>query len=149
MLIDRITEWHPGSRAVAVKCVALSEDFFEDHFPGKPVFPGALILEGMAQLSGLLLEEAAKAELGMRSKALLSIVEKMKFRAPVYPGERIEYRAEITSINQTGGRATVRAACNGDRRAEGALVFTFHEFNDDLLERRQQEIVALWKQDLA
>ena len=55
-LIDRITQWLVGTSAEAVKNVALSEDFFDDHFPRHPVMPGVLILEGMAQLSGLLLE---------------------------------------------------------------------------------------------
>ena len=63
-LIDRITRWEPGRAAEAVKNVALSEDFFDDHFPRRPVMPGALILEGMAQLSGLLLEAGLRAESG-------------------------------------------------------------------------------------
>ena len=55
-LIDKIDEWNLGATAKATKNVALSEDFFDDHFPRRPVMPGVLIIEGMAQLSGLLLE---------------------------------------------------------------------------------------------
>lgn len=54
LLIDRITEWEPGKRASAVKNVSLSEDFFDDHFPLKPIMPAVLMIEGMAQLSGSL-----------------------------------------------------------------------------------------------
>jgi len=71
LLIDRITLWEPGSRGSAVKNISLSEDFFEDHFPLKPIMPGVLILEGMAQLSGLLLEEGVRRESGRNVKALI------------------------------------------------------------------------------
>lgn len=148
MLIDRITAWEPGARAVAIKNVALSEDFFDDHFPQKPIMPGALMLEGMAQLSGLLLEEAAFDRYQLRIKALMSIVDKAKFRAPVYPGDRLEYTAEITSLNEIGGRTKIRAECEGELRAQCALVFSFHEFDNQRLQRRQQEVVELWRRGL-
>ena len=61
-LIDRIDKWEVGVSAQATKNVTLSEDFFDDHFPRRPVMPGVLMIEGMAQLSGLLLE----ASLGRR-----------------------------------------------------------------------------------
>ena len=62
LLLDRITSWEPGVRASGVKNIALSEDFFDDHFPLKPIMPGVLILEGMAQLSGILIEEGVRKE---------------------------------------------------------------------------------------
>ena len=62
-LIDRITKWQVGATAEAIKNIALSEDFFDDHFPRRPVMPGVLIIEGMAQLSGLLLEASLKKKL--------------------------------------------------------------------------------------
>ena len=109
ILIDRITRWEAGKTATAVKNVALSEDFFDDHFPNKPILPGVLMLEGMAQLSGLLLEEAVFEQYDQRLKALLSQVAKAKFRSPVYPGDRLAYTAEIVSINELGGKTSVRA----------------------------------------
>ncbi len=144
LLIDRITSWQPGESASAIKNVALSEDFFNDHFPQKPIMPGVLMLEGMAQLAGLLLEETARRDYGRRIKALMSIVEKAKFRSPVYPGDRLEYQAEITSVHELGGSVEARALCDGERRAECRLVFSFHEFENERLERRQQQIVSLW-----
>jgi len=62
LLVDSILEWEPGVGATGVKNVSLSEDFFDDHFPLKPIMPGVLIIEGMAQLSGLLLEETMKRQ---------------------------------------------------------------------------------------
>ncbi|MBI5191166.1 MAG: beta-hydroxyacyl-ACP dehydratase [Nitrospirae bacterium] len=144
LLIDRITAWEPGVRASATKNVALSEDFFDDHFPLKPIMPGVLIIEGMAQLSGLLMEEGYKKENGGTVKALMSIVERAKFRRPAYPGDTIEYEATVDSMNDSGGRASVKAIIRGELAAECGLIFTFHEFSNPRLERRRAEILSLW-----
>lgn len=144
LLLDRITEWDPGVSAAAVKVIALSEDFFEDHFPLKPIMPGALILEGMAQLSGLLIEEGVRKTEGRNVKALMSIVDRAKFRRPAYPGDALVYRACVESINEMGGRAHVRASCGDAAVAECTLVFSFHEIDNPNLEARRSEILGLW-----
>ncbi len=148
LLLDRITAFEPGVRGEAVKTVSLSEDFFEDHFPRKPIMPGVLILEGLAQLSGLLLEEGVRAKGGRRVKALMSIVERAKFRRPAAPGDRLDYRVEIVSVNEMGGKAKGEAFLAGERSAECALVFTFHEFDDPHLEARRARVLSLWMRDL-
>jgi 3-hydroxyacyl-[acyl-carrier-protein] dehydratase len=148
LLIDRITVWQPGIRAVATKNVALSEDFFEDHFPDSPVMPGTLILEGMAQLGGLLLQDAIRRETGASVKAVLSLVERAKFRAPVFPGDQLEYTVELRSVNELAGRVEAVATCGEALRAECALVFAFHEFESERLQRKQSEIVSLWMRGL-
>ncbi len=148
LLIDRITSWEPGSSASAIKNVALSEDFFDDHFPLKPIMPGALILEGMAQLCGLLIEEGVRKENGRDVKALMSIVERAKFRRPVYPGDSLEYRARVISVNEIGGRAEARAYVGEELVAECGLVFSFHEVHNPRLEARRAEVLALWLRDL-
>lgn len=144
LLIDRITEWEPGIRACAVKNVALSEDFFDDHFPLKPIMPAVLMIEGMAQLSGLLMEEGVRKETGRNVKALMSIIEKAKFRRPVYPGDTLVYRAEVDSVNEIGGKARVMATVDGERVTECGLVFTFHEIDNAHLESRRSEVLSLW-----
>ncbi|MCX7045834.1 MAG: beta-hydroxyacyl-ACP dehydratase [Candidatus Sumerlaeota bacterium] len=149
LLIDKISEWEPGVRARGVKNIALSEDFFDDHFPLKPIMPGVLILEGMAQLSGLLMEEGVRKETGRNVKALMSIVQEAKFRRPAYPGDTLEYHATIDSVNELGGRASVKAYCSGELMAECRLVFSFHEIDNPRLEARRSEILSLWLKDLA
>jgi len=148
LLIDRITDWKPGQCASAVKNVALSEDFFDDHFPLKPIMPAVLILEGMAQLSGLLIEEGVRKESGRNVKALMSIIEKAKFRQPVYPGDKLVYSAEVDSVNELGGRAHVKAHVDGKLITECAFVFTFHEISNVHLELRRSEILSLWLKGL-
>jgi 3-hydroxyacyl-[acyl-carrier-protein] dehydratase len=144
LLIDRITKWEPGKRARAVKNVALSEDFFDDHFPLKPIMPAVLMIEGMAQLSGLLLEEGMRQGTGRYVKALMSIIEKAKFRRPVYPGDKLLYSTEVISVNELGGKASVKAHVNEELITECVLVFTFHEFHHPQLESRRSEILSLW-----
>lgn len=147
VLLDRILTIEPGRRGTALKNVAMSEDFFDDHFPLKPIMPGVLILEGLAQLSGLVLEEGMRRDRGRKVKALMSIVEKAKFRSPARPGDRLEYTAEVVSTNDSGGKVSARAARDGTTVAECSLVFTFHEFENPRLEARQAEIVAMLKRD--
>jgi 3-hydroxyacyl-[acyl-carrier-protein] dehydratase len=144
LLIDRITDWQPGRTGKAVKNVAFSEDFFDDHFPLKPIMPGALIVEGMAQLSGLVVEEGMRQETGRNVKALMSIVEKAKFRKPVYPGDTLAYCATVQSMNEAGAKVTVTAFVGGELVADASLVFSFHEFQNDRLEARRSEILSFW-----
>ena len=148
LLIDRITSWQPGVSATAIKNISLSEDFFDDHFPLKPIMPGVLILEGMAQLSGLLLEAGVKRDTDRTVKALMSIIERAKFRKPARPGDSLEYRVDVLSVNDAGGKVAARAVSAGHEVAECTLIFSFHQLDNKRLEARHAKIVALWLQDL-
>jgi 3-hydroxyacyl-[acyl-carrier-protein] dehydratase len=143
-LIDRITAWEVGTAAEAVKNVALSEDFFDDHFPRRPVMPGVLMIEGMAQLAGLLVEASLKAKYGHDAKAILTVLERTKFRAMVRPGDSLVYRAELMSVKPEGGKATVQAARNGRVVASTAMVFAFKHIDDPLLDRRRNDLLKMW-----
>jgi len=143
-LIDRITSWEVGTAAEAIKNVALSEDFFDDHFPRRPIMPGVLMIEGMAQLSGLLLEASLQQQYGRSAKAVLTVLERTKFREFVRPGDTLTYRAEVISVNQAGGKASVRAQCNGRVIVTSAMVFDFQEVDDPLLETRRSELMRTW-----
>jgi len=149
LLIDRITSWEPGQSGAAIKNVSLSEDFFDDHFPLKPIMPGVLIIEGMAQLSGLVIEEGVRRDTGRNIKALMSIVEKAKFRKPVYPGDSLEYQSTVQSINEGGAKASARAFVDKELVAECSLLFSFHENSNERLEARRSEILAFWLKGLA
>jgi 3-hydroxyacyl-[acyl-carrier-protein] dehydratase len=146
-LIDRITLWEVGAAAEAVKNVALSEDFFDDHFPRRPVMPGVLILEGMAQTAGLLLEASLLAARGRQAKAVLTVLERTKFRDMVRPGDTLLYRAEVVSVNSAGGKARVRAQ-RGDRLVvETEMVFAFKAVDDPKLDEKRTALMAVWMAD--
>lgn len=147
-LIDRIDEWHVGTAARATKNVALSEDFFDDHFPRRPVMPGVLIIEGMAQLSGLLLEASLKEKYGRDAKAVLTVLERTKFRELVRPGDTLTYATQVVSVNTTGGKASVQASCDGRVVATSAMVFAFKYVDDPMLEAKRESLMKVWMHNL-
>ncbi len=110
LMVDRVIEIEEGKRAVGIKNVTVNEPFFQGHFPGYPIMPGVLIVEAMAQVSGIL---AYKSGVAGKSTYFLSI-EKAKFRKPVVPGDQIRLE-----VNVLRGRETIwRFAGNayvGDR----------------------------------
>jgi 3-hydroxyacyl-[acyl-carrier-protein] dehydratase len=145
-LIDRVIEWVPGERAVAVKNVSLSEDYLRDHFPRTPTMPGVLMLEAMAQLSGILLEDAVLTKEGRRTTAVLSIVEKAKFRRLVKPGDQLRVVSEGIEVRDASGRARAKAFVGDERAAEAELLFTWFDLADPHLIAKRQEVVDIWMQ---
>lgn len=145
-LIDRITVWDVGVAAEAIKNVALSEDFFDDHFPRRPVMPGVLMIEGMAQLAGLLLEASLKENDDRNAKAILTVLERTKFRELVRPGDTLTYRAEVIAVNPQGGKARAEASCRGRVVATTAMVFAFKYVDDPSLESRRAALLKTWMQ---
>jgi 3-hydroxymyristoyl/3-hydroxydecanoyl-(acyl carrier protein) dehydratase len=143
-LIDRITRWEVGVSAEAIKNVALSEDFFDDHFPRRPVMPGVLIIEGLAQVSGLLLEASLKLKHGKDAKAVLTVLERTKFRDLVRPGDTLTYRTEVLSVNENGGK--VQAEARRDERvvATTGMVFAFRYVEDPKLEEKRAGLMKMW-----
>jgi len=100
--IDRLVRFEPGKTAQAVKNVSLAEEYLHDHFPGHPVMPAALIIEGMAQTAGLLICEAS----GFKEKVILAKVTKAVFEDLAVPGDRLLYTAKIEQINEQFAVAT-------------------------------------------
>jgi len=143
-LIDKIIEWKPGERASAIKNIALSEDFFDDHFPRMPIMPGVLILEGMAQLGGVLLEETVKIKLGVEDKAIMTMIDKTKFRDITRPGDQLVYEAVISGFNDMGGRVSVTALKSGKAVVSTTFTFVFKKIDDQYLIRDRKRLLALW-----
>ncbi len=147
-LIDKITKWVVGSEARGVKNVALSEDFFDDHFPRRPVMPGVLIIEGMAQLSGLLLEDSLKDKYNLDAKAVLTVLERTKFRDMVRPGDTLAYHTQLVSLNKAGGKVTVTATRDDKPIATTGMMFGFKYVDDPQLDIRRRELMKIWTADL-
>ncbi len=143
-LLDRITRWEPGIIGEGTKNVALSEDFFDDHFPRRPVMPGVLILEGLAQLSGLLLEAGLQQKFAKSAKAVLTVLERTKFRALVKPGDSLVYRAEVGALNETGGKVKAAAWRGETSVTTTEMVFAFKYLKDPLMDEKRREMMELW-----
>ena len=95
LLVDRVVEFEPMKRLVALKAVTVNEPFFAGHFPGHPVMPGVLILEALAQASALLAKKSM-AERTDDQVTYLMAIDNARFRKPVIPGDRLELRVEVT-----------------------------------------------------
>jgi len=114
LLVDRITDLTPGSAIEGYKNVSISEPVFQGHFPDHPIYPGVMIIEGMAQAGGVLafksMDNASQEEIENKVVYFMSI-DKAKFRAPVTPGDRLVYRLEVLkhrgNIWQLDGKAYV------------------------------------------
>ena len=95
LLVDRVVEIEPGRRLSAIKNVTINEPFFQGHFPNQPIMPGVLILEAMAQATGLLAFRTV--ERGARRESLYFLVgmDKARFKRPVEPGDQLVVRANL------------------------------------------------------
>lgn len=89
LLIDKVVEVEPFERAHGVKCVSINESFFQGHFPGKPVMPGVLIIEAMAQTAAVMVVSSLGPESEGKLVYFMS-VDEAKFRRPVEPGDKID-----------------------------------------------------------
>jgi 3-hydroxyacyl-[acyl-carrier-protein] dehydratase len=123
--IDRFTEFKSGKSARAVKNLSLAEDFFADHFPGYPVMPAALILEGLAQTGGILVGEANQ----FREKVVLAKVPKAVFHREALAGEQLIYEAEVLHLRQEGAAVVGRVLSAGKLVAEAEIFFAHLDQN--------------------
>ena len=114
-LVDVVTEHEPGRRLVAVKNVTVNEPAFQGHFPERPVYPGVLMIEGMAQTAGVIGITSVEGTEKPRAVYFLTI-DKCKFRKPVMPGDTVEYH--MRSI----GRRKTMWWFHGDARVKGTTV---------------------------
>jgi len=122
LLVDRILELETGKRAVAIKNVTLSEDFFAHHFPEDPIMPGMLITESLVQLADWVIRECSE----FREMGLASSFERLQFRRFVRPGDQLHLEVEI--VNRTAGRAAIKgkASCDGSVVAVGDFNLAVH-----------------------
>ena len=125
LMIDRIIEIDGDQSAIGIKNVSFNEPIFQGHFPGKPVFPGVLIIEAMAQTAGaIVIAHDREAGVG-KNIVLMLTIDKAKFRKPAGPGDRIEFHIRKIHRRRTVGRYEARALVDGVLIAEaevGAMI---------------------------
>jgi 3-hydroxyacyl-[acyl-carrier-protein] dehydratase len=147
-MLDKIIEWELGKRAKAIKNVSLSEDFFDDHFPRHPIMPGVLVIEALAQLSGLLLEATVERDHKKKVKALLTLLEKVKFRNISKPGDTLILNSEIVSLHEDSGKVKTIAKVEEKVIAETGMIFVWVSLEDPELEKKRQQLLDFWLQGL-
>jgi len=117
--IDRFTEFVSGSHATALKNVTLAEEHLHDHYPGFPVMPGSLILEGLAQTGGILLGEKNDFE----HVVVLAKIPKCQFHSWACPGDTLTYKASLVESSEAGGMVECTAAVGDRKVVEAEIVF--------------------------
>ncbi len=122
LLVDRVLECDDRERIVALKNITINEPFFTGHFPGRPIMPGVLQLEAMAQAGGILLSR----QTGIKGQVpLFMAIDKARFRRPVLPGDAL--RIEVTMLNRRARvvRVQGRVLVDGQLASEAELMFMF------------------------
>lgn len=115
LLVDRVLDYTPGERLHAIKNVTMNEPFFTGHFPQKPVFPGVLMIEALAQATGVLsavsLTEEEKAK---ESLYFFASIDNAKFKKVVVPGDTLHLKVELLKIRRGMGRFSCVAEVDGE-----------------------------------
>jgi 3-hydroxyacyl-[acyl-carrier-protein] dehydratase len=117
LLVDRVEELVAGERIVAIKAVSINEPFFQGHFPGRPIMPGVLIVEALAQAAGVLAVESLGLQ-GSGKLVYFMAIEGAKFRKPVEPGCLIRLEAAFLQRRASVCKFEGRAMVDGELAAE-------------------------------
>ncbi len=117
LLVDRVEELVPDQRITAIKAVTINESFFQGHFPGRPIMPGVLIVEALAQAAGVLAVESLDLA-GSGKRVYFMAIDGAKFRAPVEPGVLLRLDVEFVQKRATVCKFAGRASIDGKLAAE-------------------------------
>lgn len=119
LLVDRIRELEVDRRIVGIKNVTINEPFFQGHFPDRPIMPGVLILEAMAQVGGVLAMKSVPTE--GRPVVYLTGVDSAKFRKPVVPGDQLRFEIEVLKKRPPFWKMQARAYVDADLVCEAEM----------------------------
>lgn len=121
-LVDRVIAHDPGKSAEAIKNVTFNEPQFQGHFPGRPLMPGVLIVEAMAQVGGLIVTQMPDLPKGL---FVFAGIDGVRFRRPVVPGDQLRIRCELISIKRKRfGKVRAQATVEGELVCSGELMFS-------------------------
>lgn len=121
LLLDRVTEHVKGRYIHGYKNITMNEPFFVGHFPGRPIMPGVLQLEALAQLGGVLIANMPE---GKGKLAVFAGIDNVRFRRMVTPGDRLDLYCELIRFRLPVGKSMCRATVNGETVVEAELMFS-------------------------
>ncbi len=124
LLVDRVLECVPGERILALKNVTMNEEFFAGHFPGRPVMPGVLVLEAMAQAAGILTFVTANVYPDESVKFYFAGIDNARFRRPVVPGDQVLLAARLERRIRSIWKFSTTATVDGTQVAGAEMLMT-------------------------
>jgi 3-hydroxyacyl-[acyl-carrier-protein] dehydratase len=122
LLVDRVLECAAGERIVALKNVTANEEFFVGHFPGRPVMPGVIVLEALAQTAGILTFVTAGIYPDESVKFYFAGIDKARFRRPIVPGDQLTLRATLERRIRTIWKYATVAEVAGEEVASAEMM---------------------------
>ena len=122
LLIDRVKEFEPGKRIVALKNVSVNEPYFPGHFPHRPIMPGVLILEAMAQAAGVLVFRSRGVRPDDKTVYYYVGIDNARFKRPVVPGDQLEIEVHLERQLRSIAKFNCVARVNGDVVAEATIL---------------------------
>lgn len=130
LLVDRVLDWESGKTIVAIKNVTANEEFFNGHFPHKPVMPGVLMIEALAQTAALLSFLTMGQKPDENSVVYFIGIDGARFKRPVVPGDQIRMEVEITRHARGIWKYQARATVDGQIAVEAELMCTMRSASD-------------------
>ena len=127
LLVDKVVELESNKRIVAFKNVTFNEDVFNGHFPCAPIFPGVMIVEAMAQASGILGFYSSGLTATDGQLFLFAGVDKARFKKPVVPGDRLTLTSEVDTVKRNMWRFNATASVDGDLCCEATLLCSYQD----------------------
>jgi len=128
LLIDRVVEYQLEDSLQALKNVTVNEPFFQGHFPGRPVFPGVLILEAIAQASAILASKSLDEDPGENVIFLFAGIDNARFKRPVEPGDQLVLDVRQTHYKRKIWKYSGQASVDGTLAASADIIFTYRNY---------------------
>jgi len=146
-MLDRVTEFTKGISACGIKNITLTDDILHDHFPDYPVFPGAMLIEAMAQLGGFLLEMSVNTKDSIR-RALLAQIDKAKFHNLAEPGDQLLLSAELDERIDDAAKVNITVHCGDTKIANAKLTFVLKPIESEKIHAQRRYCYRLWTKKL-
>jgi 3-hydroxyacyl-[acyl-carrier-protein] dehydratase len=127
LLVDRVVELVKGEKIIALKNITGNEEVFNGHFPGAPIFPGVMIVEALAQASGILGFVTTDTTADDGKLYLFAGLDKVRFKAPVVPGDQLMLESEVVAVKRHIWRFQTRATVNGKLVCEATLLCAYQD----------------------
>ncbi len=124
LLVDRIESVEPGVSAKGYKCVSMNEPFFQGHFPDRPLMPGVLIVEALAQVGAVALMSVPENQ---GKLAVFAGIDEVRFKRQVVPGDKLTLEVQIESMRRGIGKGQAVAMVDGEVACKGQLMFALIE----------------------